>query len=438
MRPPAAAASSARSPAPLRRREKSPVKREEYAASVSRGRASGESAYPYEYPSSRTRPSWRTEREEEEEEEDDGFDEEEGEDLYGLEPEVRERAPRERESRQGRQLDRESVEPEAIELDDDLDEDVDDDNFSAYAYIKTTRSGTWREALTPSFRDIGSAAGRESCSPPAEGKGKGRYGGMAQMVPLASISSSTSMSVATTMPRTRRVPYSYPLRRSDSPPPEPAPMDQVIQADEPWSDTYEVFYLTPLPPLDTTTYLPSDLPAPKRRTDHYVKKGIVIPAHTTAILIAESAGTSPTTATTNTAAAGTTANPSTTTTSTSTSTTTSTTTTQTHTTTHTPPTALTPAPIPPDDDEDFDEGFSEPTTHEATAAMERERERDLIRCISRGGRAAVLRSMGMTMGMGEGGVDGGRGVGGVGVVRPRVRKRISKRKAARREGGAGG
>ncbi|KFY78105.1 hypothetical protein V498_09190 [Pseudogymnoascus sp. VKM F-4517 (FW-2822)] len=156
MRPPVAASSAARSPAPLRRREKSPVKSGEYPASASRARASGESAYPYVTPASRARPSWRTEREEEEDDDDDddGFEEEEEEevDAFGL-------AERE-------QLDRRSIEPEGIEPDDDPGAGIDLDKFSAYAYANTRRPERWRDALTASFPDFGPAAGREACGSP--------------------------------------------------------------------------------------------------------------------------------------------------------------------------------------------------------------------------------------------------------------------------------
>lgn len=66
--------------------------------------------------------------------------------------------------------------------------------------------------------------------------------------------------------------------------------------------------------------------------------------------------------------------------------------------------------------------------------MERERERDIIACM-RSGRSAGLRGMAMGMGEGVGGVGEGSRAGGVGVVRPRVRKRITKRKGGRRDGG---
>lgn len=423
MRTPAPAA---RRPSPLHRREKSPAKPDgesafPYEYPASRARPSGESAFPYEFPASRARPSWRTEPEE-----DDGF--EDDDDLYGLEPSYTERS-----SRQA-PVERLSVEPEGLEADDGLDDvnDVDLDTFSAFAYAMTRRSGTPRDASIPLFRDVG-AAGRNACSRLAESKGKGKYEGMA---PLASIPESMAMaaSLSRSIPRSRAAAFGHrPDRGGSPPPPMPAPMNEIIEADNPWSDTYEAFYLTPLPPLTTTTYSPSDLPAPKRRTNHYITRPTIIPPHTVAILIAESANTSPTTGTgtgttTNTAAAST--NPGTTSTSTSTSTTTAA-----QTQPQTPP-ALTPDPLtttPPPDDE----GFSEPTALETTELLERE----ALACIARGcGRAAWRRARGGVgdagdvMAGAEGG-GGGGGVGGGGVVRPRVRKRISRRKGGGRRDG---
>ncbi|ELR06453.1 hypothetical protein GMDG_07978 [Pseudogymnoascus destructans 20631-21] len=252
MRPPAAAG---RHPSPLRRREKSPVKQ------------AGESAYPYEHPSSRARPSWRTEPEE-----DDGFDEDEEEDLYGLEPSCTERSSgqasytqrssgqasyTQRSSRQ-EPLDRRSIEPDGIHLEDDLGEDIDLDTVSRLAYAFSRRSGTQRDPSMTSLRDIG-RRGRTACSVLVQSKGKGKYAGIAQVAPLESISES----VATSMPRSRPVAFDYRARRADSPPPIPAPMGDAIEADHPFSDTYSAFYLTPLPSLTTTSYS-APLPAAKR------------------------------------------------------------------------------------------------------------------------------------------------------------------------------
>ncbi|OBT47304.1 hypothetical protein VE00_02084 [Pseudogymnoascus sp. WSF 3629] len=400
MRPPAAAA---RHPSPMRRREKSPVKQ------------AGESAYPYERPSSRARPSRRTEPEE-----DDGFDEEE--DLYGLEPSYTERSSGQASytQRPPRQepLDSRSKEPKGLELDDDEGEDIDLDTVSRLAYAFSRRSGTQRDPSMPSLREIG-RRGRDACSLLVQSKGKGKkYEGIAQTAPLES--------VATTVPRSRPVALDYRARRDDSPPPIPAPMGDAIEADHPFSDTYSAFYLTPLPPLTTTSYSPDPIPAAKRRTNHYVNRPTIIPPHTTAIIIAESANTSSTTTTgtTTTTTTTTTTNPSTTSTSTSTTTSTTTAAGQTHTTTH-PPAALTPDP--PENEVD-DEGFSEPTVIERLEALDREREQAFLAGLSRPcGRVAMRRGMGDLGGDGAGGGREG------GVVRPRVRKRISKRKGARRD-----
>ncbi|KFY19876.1 hypothetical protein V493_07810 [Pseudogymnoascus sp. VKM F-4281 (FW-2241)] len=298
MRTPAAAA---RRPSPLRRRERSPAKKAgesayPYEHPASRARPSGESAYPYEHPASRARlSSRRTEAEE-----DDGFDEEE-EDLYGLEPSYRERLSTptlytERSSAQQPRLDRRSIEPDGIELDDNLD-DVDLETFSAYAYAVTRQPAPGRDNAIPSFRDLG-PAGRDACSRLAATKGKGRYEGLTQLSPLSSIPESM-MSIATSMPRSIPIDFGHhdvPLR-GETPPPIPALMSEVIEADEPWSETYSAFYLTPLPDLSTTSYSAIDfLPAPKRRMSHYVNRPIIIPPHTSAIIIAESAKTLPTTA----------------------------------------------------------------------------------------------------------------------------------------------
>ncbi|OBT79634.1 hypothetical protein VF21_01342 [Pseudogymnoascus sp. 05NY08] len=413
MRPPAAAA---RHPSPLRRREKSPVKRAgesayPYEYPASRARPSVESAYPYEHPSSRARPSWRTEPEA-----DDGFEEEEEEDLYGLEPSYTERSSGQASytQRPPRQepLDRRSTGPGEIELDDDLDDDIDLNTVSRLAYAFSRRSGMQRDPSMPSLRDIG-RRGRDACSLLVQSKGKGKkYEGIAQTAPLESISES----IATSISRSRPVAFDYRARRADTPPPIPAPMGDAIEADNPFSDTYSAFYLTPLPPLTTTSYSPDLLPAPKRRTNHYVNRPTIIPPHTTAIIISESANTSRTTTT----GTNTTTNPATT----STSTSTITTTTQTHTTTH-PPAALTPDPL---ENEVEDEGFSEPTATERQEALEREREQAFLAGLSRPcGRVAMRRGMGD---LGGDGVGGGREGG---VVRPRVRKRISKRKGGRRD-----
>ncbi|KFY76963.1 hypothetical protein V499_03532 [Pseudogymnoascus sp. VKM F-103] len=419
MAPPAA---TARRSSPLRRREKSPVKQAgesayPYEYPASRARPSAESAYPYEHPSSRARPSWRTEPEE-----DDGFEEEEEEeDLYGLEPSYTERSSRQASymQRPPRQepLDRRSLEPEgSIDLDDDPGEDIDLDTVSRLAYAFSRRSGTQRDPSMPSLRDIG-RRGRAACSllVQSKGKGKEKYEGIAQVASLESISES----IATSVPRSIPVAFDYRARRADSPAPIPAPMGDEIEADHPFSDTYSAFYLTPLPPLTTTSYTPDTLPVPKRRTSHYINRPTIIPPHTTAIIIAESANTSPTT-TTATNTTTTTTNPATT------STSTSATTAQTHTTTQVPPAALTPDP--PEDDVD-DEGFSEPTVIERLEALDREREQAFLAGLSRAcGRVAARR------GMGDLGMDGmGGGREGGGVVRPRVRKRISKRKGGRRD-----
>lgn len=415
MRTPAAAA---RRPSPMRRRDKSPVKTSKtsgesafpYESPAPRARPQGESAYPYEQPSSRARlsvesaypyehpsssrarPSWMTAPQG-----DEGFEEEdelevgdlevndEEDDLYGLEPSYTARPPR------PARVDRLSEEPEGgIELDDNLD-DVDLDALSAFAYAMTRRAGARRNASIPSFSEVG-PAGREALSRLAERKGKATYEGM----PLGSISES----IATAMPRS--IPVAFARA------PTPTPIGEMIEADDPWSDTYELFYLTPLPPLSTTSY--DELPPPptqKRGTNHYINRPTIIPPHTAAIITAELATTSPTTTTTTAPT-------------TTTATTTSTRPSSTLTTAIAPSTQ--PAPAPPLDLDD--EGFSEPTTLESTEALER----SLLACLSRGcGRAAGRR----VRGSGETGetTDGGGGP----VVRPRVRKRISKRKGGRRD-----
>lgn len=387
----------------MRRREKSPVKQV------------GESAYPYERPSSRPRPSRRTEPEE-----DDGFDEEE--DLYGLGPSYTDRASRQasytQRSLRQELLDKRTKEPEKLNLDDDQGEDIDPDTVSRLAYAFSRRSGTQRDPSMPSLREIG-RRGRDACSLLVQSKEKGKgkkYEGIAQTAPLES--------VATPITRSRPVAFDYQARRDDSPPPIPAPMGDAIEADHPFSDTYSAFYLTPLPPLTTTSYSPDLFPAAKRRTNHYVNRPTIIPPHTTAIIIAESANTSPTT-TTGTTTTTTTTNPATASTSTSTTTTNTNAAGQTH-TTILPPAALTPDP--PENEID-DEGFSEPTMIERLEALEREREQAFLAGLSRPcGRVAMRRGMGDLGGDGAGG-----GREGGALVRPRVRKRISKRKGARRD-----
>ncbi|KFY30830.1 hypothetical protein V494_08048 [Pseudogymnoascus sp. VKM F-4513 (FW-928)] len=395
MQPPAESVRRGPSPSPLRRRDKSPVKTASgstypYEYPAARARPPVERTHPYEYPASRARPAWRSAATEY-----DDLDEDE--DLYGLEPSYTERSSRQE------PLDRPSIEPEAaIELDDDLEEDLDLDMFSAYAYANTRRSGMPRDASIVSYRDMGPAA-RQACARLAERKGKENYAGLA----------SISESIATSMPRSIPIDSSYGRRRSDSPA-IPAPMTEVIEADSPNSDTYSAFYLTPLPPLSTTSYSNLPLPPSKRRTHHYISRPIIIPEHTTAIIIAESATTSPTTTTTTTTYT-TAATTSTTSASTSTSTAATTDTAPTHTTSNHPPGALTPEPPSPED-----EGFSEPAGLDTTEALDQA----FLTALARG----HMRPTGRRGRVGEAGDVVGEGAAGGGVVRPRVRKRISKRK----------
>ncbi|OBT49948.1 hypothetical protein VE04_10115 [Pseudogymnoascus sp. 24MN13] len=182
MAPPAA---TTRRSSPLRRREKSPVKQTgesayPYEYPASRARPSAESAYPYEHPSSRARPSRTTEPEE-----DDGFVEEE-DDLYGLEPSYTERSSgqasyTQRSSRQ-EPLDRRSLEPEGgIDLDDALGEDIDLDTVSRLAYAFSRRSGAQRD-VDELLGEVG-RRGRAACSllVQSKGKGKEKYEGIAQV-----------------------------------------------------------------------------------------------------------------------------------------------------------------------------------------------------------------------------------------------------------------
>ena len=343
----------------MRRRERSPVKSAgesayPYKPPSSRVKPSVESAYPYERRSSRVPRSQRIEAEN-----DEIFNEEE--DLYGLEPSYT--------ARQHVQ-DRLSVEP-----DDSPDFNIDPDVLRAYAYTSIRRAGSRRDSSISSFNELG-PAGREAYRRLADRKGKGKYEGMAQ---LASISESMSEA----MSESKSVPVGQRSRPADLTPAVPAPMTESIEADSPSSDTYSVFYLTPLPPLTITSYSDMPPPIPRRRTAHFVKRPIIIPEHTTAILIAKSANDSPTTATASSSriTAPTAAATSTTTTTRSTATAPATTTSVTHITTHLPP-----GPLTPESAHSEDEGFSEPTIVEAieTTSTAEALERSLFACMSQG------------------------------------------------------